>query len=81
MRRRFAAGQPETSLMSAMTHHGQTARIEIDERDNIFVGRLLSVRAIISFHGRTVRELRKTFEHAVNDYLAERAEACIEHPH
>jgi predicted HicB family RNase H-like nuclease len=63
--------------MNTMSHQGYTARIEFDDRDNIFVGRLLGVRAIISFHGQTVRELRKAFEHAVNDYLAECAETGI----
>jgi predicted HicB family RNase H-like nuclease len=57
-----------------MNHQGYTARIEYDERDNIFVGRILGVRAIISFHGQTVKELRKEFELAVDDYLAECSE-------
>jgi predicted RNase H-like HicB family nuclease len=48
-----------------MTHKGYTARVEYDERDNIFVGRILGVRAIIGFHGETVAQLRKEFEAAV----------------
>jgi predicted HicB family RNase H-like nuclease len=74
VRHRFAAGQAVTSPVSTMSHQGYTARIEFDERDGILVGRLLGVRAIISFHGQTVTELRKAFENTVNDYLAE----CIE---
>ena len=63
--------------MNTMTHRGYTARIEYDERDDIFVGRLLGLRAIISFHGQTVKELRKEFGHAVDDYLAECAEKGV----
>ena len=63
--------------MNSMNHSGYTARIEYDERDNILVGRILGLRAIISFHGQTVGELRKAFEHAVDDYLAECAEKGI----
>ena len=63
--------------MNSMSHRGYTARIEHDERDNILVGRILGLRAIISFHGQTVGELRKAFEHAVDDYLAECAEKGI----
>ena len=63
--------------MNSMNHEGYTARIEYDERDNIFVGRLLGIRAIISFHGQTVKELRKEFEHAVDDYLAECSEKGV----
>lgn len=55
--------------MNTMTHKGYTARIEFDERDGIFTGRILGVRVIISFHGETVAELRANFEAAVDDYL------------
>lgn len=57
--------------MNTMSFKGYTARIEYDERDNIFVGRILGIRSIISFHGETVAELRAEFEHAIKDYLAE----------
>lgn len=63
--------------MNSMSHRGYTARIEYDERDDILVGRILGLRAIISFHGQTVGELRKAFEHAVDDYLAECAEKGV----
>ena len=55
--------------MSTMQHKGYTARIEFDARDNIFVGRVLGLRAIISFHGSTVAALRRAFVHAVDDFL------------
>ena len=57
--------------MNTMSHKGYTARVEYDERDNIFVGRILGIRSIISFHGETVAELRTEFEHALKDYLSE----------
>jgi predicted HicB family RNase H-like nuclease len=46
-----------------------TARIEYDERNNILVGRVLGIRAIISFHGETVSEVRREFEAAIEDFL------------
>lgn len=55
--------------MNTMSYQGYHARIEFDERDNIFVGRVLGLRSIISFHGETVAELRTEFERAVDDYL------------
>lgn len=55
--------------MNTMNHKGYTARIEFDERDNILVGRVLGIRAIISFHGETVAELRSEFEAAIEDFL------------
>jgi len=55
--------------MNTMSHKGYMARVEFDERDNIFVGRVLGIRSMISFHGETVAELRREFEAAVDDYL------------
>lgn len=56
--------------MNAMTYKGYTARIDFDDRDNIFVGRVLGVKAIIGFHGETVAQLRADFESAI-DFMLE----------
>ena len=55
--------------MNTMTHKGYTARIEFDERDNIFVGRVLGLRTMISFHGENVDQLRSEFKAAIEDFL------------
>lgn len=57
--------------MNTMSHKGYTARVEFDERDNIFVGRVLGIHTMISFHGETVSELRSEFESAVDDFVRE----------
>lgn len=64
--------------MNTMTHGGYTARIEFDERDNLFVGRILGLRSIVSFHGETVARLRREFAVAVKDYLQDCAEQGVE---
>ena len=63
--------------MNTMNHKGYTARIEFDERDNIFVGRVLGLRSIISFHGETVSDLRHEFEVAIEDFLKDCKEQGI----
>ncbi|TBV16694.1 type II toxin-antitoxin system HicB family antitoxin [Stutzerimonas kirkiae] len=63
--------------MNSMTYKGYTARVEFDERDDIFVGRVLGVRDIISFHADSVAELRSELAVAVDDYLADCAEQGI----
>lgn len=60
--------------MNTMTYQQYTARIEFDERDNLFVGRILGIRDIVSFQGETVAELRAALATAVEDYLADCAE-------
>ncbi len=52
-----------------MEHKGYRARIEFDEEDKIFVGRVLGIRDVIGFHGSNVKELEKTFREAIDDYL------------
>ena len=55
--------------MNTMTFKGYTARVEIDDRDNLLVGHLLGVRDIVGFHADDVAGLRVAFEEAVIDYL------------
>ncbi len=55
--------------MNAMNHEGYTARIEFDERDSLFVGPVLGLRTMISFHGDTVAKLRAQFQIAIEDFL------------
>ena len=64
--------------MNTMNHGGYTARIEFDERDGIFVGRILGLRSIISFHGETVAQLRREFAVAVRDYLRDCEEQGVQ---
>jgi len=65
--------------MNTMKYKGYTARIEFDDRDSVFVGRVLGVRAIIGFHGETVDELRRDFEAAI-DFMIEDCKAHGEAP-
>jgi predicted HicB family RNase H-like nuclease len=60
-----------------MRYKGYAARIEYDERDDIFVGRVLGMRDIISFHASSVPELHEAFRGALEDYLADCAEQGI----
>ena len=55
--------------MNTMSLKGYIARIEFDERDGIFVGRVLGLRTMISFHGETVKELRAAFVTSIDDFL------------
>ena len=66
-------------MSSSMTYKGYTARVEFDERDNVFVGRVLGVKAIIDFHGETVAELRSDFTAAI-DLLLDDCKARGETP-
>jgi len=58
-------------MMNVMTYKGYKARVEFDPRDNIFVGRILGMEDSISFHGKTVDELKEQFIVAITHYLAD----------
>jgi len=55
--------------MSAMTYKGYSARVEFDEKDEIFFGRLAGIRDGVTFHADTVGGLKEAFREAVDDYL------------
>ncbi len=58
-------------MTNTMTYKGYSARVEYDQRDEIFVGRILGIKDRITFHGATVATLRRDFRAAVNHYLAD----------
>ena len=55
--------------MNTMTYKGYSARIEFDDRNELFVGHLLGIRDVVGFHADNVPELRSAFEESVDDYL------------
>ncbi|MBN9429728.1 MAG: type II toxin-antitoxin system HicB family antitoxin [Burkholderiales bacterium] len=71
------AAIPGNQTVSTMNHKGYVARIEFDERDDIFVGRVLGLRTLISFHGETVQELRQAFVTAIEEFLRDCEEQGI----
>lgn len=55
--------------MSAMNYKGYSARIEYDDADEIFFGRIAGITDGVSFHADTVKDLKAAFHEAVNDYI------------
>src|SRR4029077_4181735 len=65
-------GVPEedwSCAMSTMNHKGYAARVEYDDEDGLFFGRVAGIRDGVNFHGETVAELRQAFHEAVDGYL------------
>ncbi len=52
-----------------MSYKGYSARIEYDDEDAIFTGRIAGIRDGVGFHADTVEALREAFHDAVEDYL------------
>jgi predicted HicB family RNase H-like nuclease len=52
-----------------MKYKNYAARVEYDQEDRIFVGRVAGIQDIVSFHGKTVDELERAFHESVDHYL------------
>lgn len=55
--------------MNTMSYKGYSARIEYDDDDGIFFGRIVGLRDGVTFHADTVADLRTAFHEAVEDYI------------
>ncbi|MFN8486904.1 MAG: type II toxin-antitoxin system HicB family antitoxin [Caldilineaceae bacterium] len=55
--------------MNTMSFRNYLASIEYDSDDKIFVGHIVGIHDIVSFHGSSVEELEAAFHEAVNHYL------------
>ena len=61
-----------------MEYKGYIGKVELNEEAGILHGEVINVRDVITFQGRTVKEIRKAFRESVEDYLefcAERGES------
>ena len=56
-------------MTNTMTYKGYAARIEYDDEDAIFTGRIAGIRDGVGFHADTVEGLREAFHEAVEDTL------------
>lgn len=56
-------------MTNSMIYQGYAARIEYDDADGIFAGRIAGIRDRVGFHAETVEGLRAAFHEAVEDYV------------
>ena len=56
-------------MTNTMTYKGYSARIEYDDDDGIFFGRIAGIRDGVGFHADAVPGLREAFHEAVEDYV------------
>ncbi|MFY7777039.1 MAG: type II toxin-antitoxin system HicB family antitoxin [Elstera sp.] len=56
-------------MSNMMNYQGYSARIDYDDEDGIFTGRIAGITDTVGFHADTVEGLRAAFQEAVEDYL------------
>ena len=63
-------------MNNTMEYKGYVGSVEFSEEDGLFYGKVMGIRALISYEGSTAAELVNDFHGAVDDYLA----LCEEKP-
>jgi len=56
-------------MASTMEYKGYIARVEYDDEAKLFHGQIMNLRDVITFQGRSVKELRKALRDSVDDYV------------
>lgn len=56
-------------MNNTMEYKGYLGSVEFSEEDALFYGKVLGIRALVSYEGSTAQELVADFHGAVDDYL------------
>ena len=57
-------------MNNTIEYKGYVGSVEFSEEDSLFYGKVMGIRALISYEGRDAKELICDFHGAVDDYLA-----------
>lgn len=55
--------------MNRIHYKDFTGSVEFSEADGVFYGKVQGIRSLVSYEGKTMRELTDDFHKAVDDYL------------
>lgn len=65
-------------MKNTMQYKDYIGSVEFSETDGIFFGKVMGIRALISYEGKNAKELVEDFHGAVDDYLVLCKEQGIE---
>ncbi len=57
-------------MSNTMEYKGYVGSVEFSEEDGVFFGKVMGLRALLSYEGSTAAELVADFHAAVDDYIA-----------
>jgi predicted HicB family RNase H-like nuclease len=57
-------------MMNIMHYKHYMARIEYDEENDLFHGRVLGIKNVVEFYGKTTEELHREFKVSIEEYEA-----------
>ncbi len=56
-------------MNNTIEYKGYIGTVEFSEADELFYGKVMGIRALISYEGQDAKELIEDFHNAVDDYL------------
>lgn len=56
-------------MTNVLKHNGYQARVDFDADDRIFIGRIVGIDDIVTFHADTVDGLIEAFKESLEDYV------------
>lgn len=56
-------------MKNLIEYKGYLGSVEYSDEDETFFGKLVGIRALVSYEGESAKELKKAFQEAVDDYL------------
>lgn len=56
-------------MNNTIEYRGYVGSVEFSEKDGVFFGKVMGIRALISYEGSNAKELVEDFHFAVDDYL------------
>jgi predicted HicB family RNase H-like nuclease len=57
-------------MMKYLEYNGYTGSIEYSSEDDLLFGKVLGIKGLISFEGKTGKDLETDFKEAIDEYLA-----------
>ncbi|MBS1682705.1 MAG: type II toxin-antitoxin system HicB family antitoxin [Bacteroidetes bacterium] len=56
-------------MKNVLEYKGYKGSVEFSAEDQVFFGKIIGIRDVVTFEGVTVKELNSSFRNAVNGYL------------
>ena len=57
--------------MEIMHYKNYYGTVEVSVEDNILYGKVVGIRGLLSYEGKTVKELKQDFHDVIDEYVAD----------
>jgi len=64
--------------MRNLEYKGYIGSIEYSRKDKLFYGKIIGIKSLISYEGKTGPQLEKNFEASIDDYISDCKELGVE---